>query len=111
MLFIVIVGMSKKESEGVMQGKNKYANVKVLMGLGTALVALAGCANSDSSAYVGALDRATCIRLLAYGVDCQNENYLVSDARAHAEFFQQELPIHQRQDVINGEIEATQRNK
>jgi len=87
---------------------NKLAAV---IGLGTALLAINGCANADRLAYTGALDRQTCNRLLAHGIDCKNDHFLVSDARAHVEYFQQALPIHERWDVVNGEIEAWEREK
>ncbi len=81
------------------------------MGFSTAVLLITGCASPQDVAYTGALDRATCNRLLAQGIDCRNDHFLVNDARAHTEYFQQALPIHQRWDVIEGELEALRREK
>ena len=67
---------------------------------------LSGCTSIDDSISRVTLDSATCTKLLAQGIDCQNDQLLSGETLAHLEYHQQLLPIYQRKDIIEDELEA-----
>ncbi|MDM7860422.1 hypothetical protein QTP81_07425 [Alteromonas sp. ASW11-36] len=69
------------------------------------LFVTSGCTTVDSSISNTTLDRETCAKLAARGVDCQNNQSLGTAALAHVEFHQQLLPIHQRNDILEAELD------
>lgn len=42
---------------------------------------------------------------MSQGIDCQNNELLGNAPLAHTEYHQQLLPIHQRDDILNAELE------
>lgn len=69
------------------------------------LLVTSGCASVDDSISQAKLDSKTCTKLMSQGIDCQNNELLGNAPLAHAEYHQQLLPIHQRDDILNAELE------
>lgn len=74
------------------------------------VLALSGCTSIDDSISRVTLDSATCTKLLAQGIDCQNDQLLSGETLAHLEYHQQLLPIYQRKDIIEDELGAIYQN-
>ena len=69
------------------------------------LTMLSGCTLSYDPETRASLRQPTCIALLNVDVNCENKPSSYANRSLHADFDQQMLPIHQREEVIDSEFE------
>ncbi|MCU7555989.1 hypothetical protein OCL06_15470 [Alteromonas sp. ASW11-19] len=70
---------------------------------------LSGCGVSHYPASHAELANKTCVSLLTYNLNCDNDPLVFSNNQTHHEFVQQTLPIHLREEIQHTELEDSRR--
>lgn len=56
-------------------------------------------------------EKPVCVAVLTNKLNCENEPLAYSETNPHSDFDQQMLPVNQREDMIESELEDNRRNR
>ncbi|ALM90265.1 hypothetical protein [Alteromonas stellipolaris] len=56
-------------------------------------------------------EKPVCVAVLTNKLNCENEPLAYSETNPHSDFDQQMLPVNQRKDMIESELEDNRRNR